>query len=124
MKKPKPPKSFQEVESYIAKNKLNVDTKIFWNYFVEGDWHDKFGKPVLNWKQKLWTWHGRDKRTQQLRIEKRELETYKARIREQYQEYLENKSTAALRDIHNDGGQRCNLTSWLIDEIITKRGKK
>ena len=124
-KKPKPPNTFQEVENYIREKKLNVNPKQFWDYFEAGGWYDSTGKPVLSWKQKLITWHGRDKRTVALekmgKVEDWETEKYRKRIRDSYQEYLEAKSTAALIDIQKDGGQLCKLCSWLIDEILQKR---
>ena len=125
MKKPKPPKTIQEVEIYIRDRKLNVNPKQFWNYFEAGDWYDSTGKPVLNWKQKLITWHGRDKRTvatqNSAKIDKRELEIYRQRIREQYESYFRDKSTTALLDIKRDGGQLAKIAGWLIDEIIGER---
>ncbi len=127
MKKPKPPKTFQEVEDYIREKKLNVNPRIFWDYFKAGDWHDGNGKPVLNWKQKLITWHGRDRKTISThnsdKIGQVEIETYKRRIRDGYQDYLEDKETPALLDIKKDGGQLCNLCEWLIDEILSERAK-
>jgi hypothetical protein len=127
MKKPKPPKSIEEVESYIRDRKLNVNPRLFWDYFEAGDWHDSTGKPVLSWKQKLITWHGRDKRTAAKdngdRIDKRELDAYKQRIRDSYEDYLRAKSTAALKDIQNDNGQLAKIAGWLIEEIINGRKK-
>ena len=123
MKKPKPPKSFQEVADYIQKKRLNVSPIAFWDYFEAGDWHDKFGSPVLNWKQKLLTWHGRDKRTKPAKTGSDD-KRYKQRIREEYQPFLEAKSTRALLDLKQDGGHLAGLCGWLIDEILTERGKK
>lgn len=54
MKKPKPPKSLEEVEAYIAEKGFCVDPIWFWNSFGVADWHDTNGKPILSWKQKLW----------------------------------------------------------------------
>jgi len=58
-KKPKPPGSIREVDDYIKLKGLNIDSKLFYDYFEAGDWHDAEGKPVLNWKQKLITWSKR-----------------------------------------------------------------
>ena len=44
-----------------------------------------------------------------------------ASIREEYQEYLESKTTQALRDIKKDGGHLAGLCGWLIDDILVKR---
>ncbi len=53
--------------------------------------------------------------------ERREREKRMYKIRDEYQEYLESKSTAALLDIKKDGGHLVGLCSWLIDEIIGTR---
>ena len=125
MKKPKPPKTIEEVEAYISEKSLNVHPKTFWVFYEEGDWYDGTGKPVLNWKQKAIQWHSRDKKTVAAqngsKIDKRELEVYRRRIREQYEDYLRDKSTAALKDIQKDGGQLVGIAGWLIDEILTEK---
>ena len=125
MKKPKPPKTFQEVEDYIRERKLNVSPKAFWDFFEAGDWHDSTGKPVLCWKQKLLTWHSRDKRTiaaERVKKDKdRNDEAFKKRIRDDYEEPLKAKSTRALLDLQKDGGQLSGLCGWLIDEILQQR---
>ena len=127
MKKPKPPDTFEEVEVYIRDKNLNVNPRLFWDYFDVADWYDGTGKPVLSWKQKLITWHGRDKKTiasdNGSKIDKRELEIYKQRIREQYEDYLRSKSTAAMEDIRKDNGQLAKIAGWLIEEIINERKK-
>ncbi len=127
MKKPKPPKTFQEVKDYIREKKLNVNPRIFWDYFEAGDWHDGNDKPVLNWKQKLITWHGRDRKTVSAhnsdKISQVEIETYKKRIRDSYQDYLEDKKTPALLDMKKDNGPMSKLCGWLIDEILSERAK-
>ena len=127
-KKPKPPKTFQEVEDYIRDKKLNVSPGFFWQYFETGKWYDVNGKPVLNWKQKVLTWHYRDKRTitaeKASKAANKDVEVYRQRIRNDYEDYLKAKSTQALIDEKNDGGQLSKLCGWLIDEIISKRESK
>ena len=127
-KKPKPPKTFQEVEDYIREKKLNVSPKAFWDYFKAGDWYDSEGKPVLCWKQKALTWHSLNKKTiaaeNVAKLGRQNDEERKQRIRNDYQEYLESKSTQALIDIKNDGGQLCKLCGWLIDEILNERNRQ
>lgn len=51
--------TLEDVQKYIADNpKLSdVDPEIFWHGYNDGDWIDTNGKPVRNWKLKLWTWH-------------------------------------------------------------------
>ena len=56
MKKFEPP-TLEMVEDYVRAKNLNVDPNWWWNYFEAGDWHNKYGKPVLSWKQTLWTHH-------------------------------------------------------------------
>jgi hypothetical protein len=128
MKKPKPPKSFEEVEAYIREKRLNVNPKIFWDYFDVSGWYDGTGNPVLNWKQKAITWHGRDKKTIAAyltkKLSKQEKERSIQRLRDDYQAHLENKSTEALLDLKKDGGQLSKVCGWLIDEILTERAKK
>jgi len=128
MKKPKPPKTFQEVEDYIREKKLNVNPKAFWDYFEAGNWYDSTGKPVLSWKQKLLTWHGRDKRTiadtKASKQSNHEVEIYRKRIRDTYQDYLEAKSTPALLDIKKDNGDLWKTCGWLIEEILRNRQMK
>lgn len=48
-------------------------------------------------------------------------EKEKQRIRDNWQGYLEDKTTKALLDIKKDGGHLAGLAGWLIDEIIAKR---
>jgi len=57
VKKPKPPKTIEEVEAYISEKRLNVDPKFFWDFYEAADWYDSLGKPVLSWKQKVLTWN-------------------------------------------------------------------
>jgi len=54
MKKPKPPKTFQEVEDFIKKEDLCVDPIWFWRAFSVNDWYDTNDKPIRNWKMKLY----------------------------------------------------------------------
>jgi len=128
MAKPKPPKTFAEVEAYIREKRLNVDPKAFWDFFEVGEWYDSKGKPVLCWKQKVLTWHGLDKRTlaaqEVLKAAVRNDEAFKKRIRGDYEEPLKAKSTRALLDLKKDGGQLSGLCGWLIDEILHNRQTK
>ena len=49
--------SLDDILEYIDNNNLNVDGKAFHEHFEAGDWHDSYGNPVLNVKQKLLTYH-------------------------------------------------------------------
>ncbi len=54
------PPTFEEVQAYIVERGSSVDAKRFFDYYKEGNWHDRTGKPVKNWKQKLITWEQKD----------------------------------------------------------------
>ena len=96
----------------------------FFRYYEAGNWYDKKGEPVLNWKQKLLTWDGRrERKAAHTRQQKKELKSYRARIREEYGDYLSQKNTRALIDIKNDGGHLYSLAGFLIDEILEQRNK-
>lgn len=47
-----PPK-LEDVEAYCKERNNNVDAKRFFDYYSAGNWKDKAGKPVKNWKQKM-----------------------------------------------------------------------
>ena len=51
-KKFKPP-TLEEVIKYVKEKGYQVDVKKFMEYYTESDWHDKDGKSVRNWKQKI-----------------------------------------------------------------------
>ena len=56
--------------------------------------------------------------------EKQERERKKQKDRDDFQRYLESKSTPALLDIKKDGGYLPGLCGWLIDEILQNRQRK
>lgn len=47
-----PPK-LEEVDAYCRERNNYVDAKRFFDYYSAGNWKDKDGKPVKNWKQKM-----------------------------------------------------------------------
>ena len=55
------PPTFEEVKAYIVEKGYAVNPQTFYDYFTAGDpkWVDKNGSPVLNWKQKIVTWHSK-----------------------------------------------------------------
>jgi len=55
------PPTLEEVKSYIVEKGYSVNPQTFYDYFTAGDpkWVDKNGSPVLNWKQKIVTWHSK-----------------------------------------------------------------
>ena len=60
-KKKNIPPTLQEISSYVAEKKLNVDAQKFFDYFDVSGWVDSKGNKVRNWKQKLITWHSNAK---------------------------------------------------------------
>ena len=50
--------TLEEVEKYVSEKKLKVNAKNFYDYFTEGNWVDRNGNKVNNWKQKILTWNG------------------------------------------------------------------
>lgn len=51
----------EEVRDYCReKGYADVDPAFFVAYYAEADWHDRDGKPVKNWKQRVITWHMRE----------------------------------------------------------------
>ena len=57
--------TLEEVQAYIKEKGLNVDGKVFYEYFTtpneKGEtWKDSRGNPVRNWKQKLITWSNKN----------------------------------------------------------------
>lgn len=64
-KKPKgfTPPSLQDIQNYCKERKNSVSANKFFDYYSAGEWKDKDGKAVKNWKQKLLSWEGRDATT-------------------------------------------------------------
>ncbi len=62
------PPSQQEIEDYCNEQEflqIYLDLNKFWNYYVtdqDGQWQDRDGKDLLNWKQKLRQWHERGRK--------------------------------------------------------------
>jgi hypothetical protein len=54
------PPSLQEVQDYCKSRGNSVNPKGFLDYYVAGDWKDKDGKAVKNWKQKVLSWENRN----------------------------------------------------------------
>lgn len=54
------PPSLSEVKDYVNARRSSVDPVKFHEYYETGDWKDKDGKPVKNWKQRLISWEGRN----------------------------------------------------------------
>ena len=48
----KPP-TLKEIIEYVKEKGYQVDVKKFFEYYTESNWHDRDGRPVRNWKQKI-----------------------------------------------------------------------
>ena len=47
------PPTLEEIKEYCLQRRNNVDAKRFYDYYNEGDWKDKNGNQIKNWKQKM-----------------------------------------------------------------------
>ena len=56
------PPTIDDVIAYCKERESPVDPKKFFDYFNAGGWVDSRGNHVKNWKQKIITWEGREKR--------------------------------------------------------------
>lgn len=50
------PPSLDEVADYCRQRGNDIDPKQFIDYFAAGEWKDRDGKPVRNWKQRIISW--------------------------------------------------------------------
>ncbi len=57
------PPSLQDIQNYCKERNNSVSASKFFDYYSAGEWKDKDGKAVKNWKQKLLSWEGRDTTT-------------------------------------------------------------
>ena len=49
--------SLEDVREYVQEKGLDIDPQRFVDYYEAGDWHDRYGKPVKNWKQRAQSWN-------------------------------------------------------------------
>lgn len=57
------PPTVEEVRDYCReKGYADVDPAFFVAYYAEADWHDRDGKPVKNWKQRVISWKMREEK--------------------------------------------------------------
>lgn len=56
------PPTLADVIAYCKERGSSVDPEKFFDYFDAGGWTDSRGTRVKNWKQKIITWEGREKR--------------------------------------------------------------
>ena len=66
--------TLDEVREYVNTKGLNVDAKVFFDYFTEGGWKDSKGNKVKNWKQKLITWNRYSQKTDTKEYQKEQLD--------------------------------------------------
>lgn len=52
--------TLEDIEEYCRERNNSVNAKTFYDYYEAGDWKDKSGNKVKNWKQKLITWEKKD----------------------------------------------------------------
>lgn len=58
------PPTLEEIKQYCEERNNNVDYQKFYDYYSVSKWKDKDGKQVKNWKQKIITWEGRNKKSE------------------------------------------------------------
>ena len=56
------PPTIDDVIAYCKERGSSIDPEKFFDYFDAGGWIDSRGNQVKNWKQKIITWEGREKR--------------------------------------------------------------
>lgn len=60
------PPTIDELENYTSEKGYDFNCTAFYQYYEAGDWRDKDGKKIKNWKQKVVSWWSRDgKKTKQ-----------------------------------------------------------
>jgi hypothetical protein len=78
----KKPPTLEEVESFIAEKKYNIDAKSFYDNYNDANWTDSKGKKVVNWKQKARIWNtnsfGKPKSTEPVNIKRPESKVFVA----------------------------------------------
>ena len=55
------PRDINEVREHCKLNGFSVDADRFFNYYNRRSWRDKFGTPVLDWREKLCEWEQRER---------------------------------------------------------------
>lgn len=66
----------EEVRAYAAEIQSKADPDQFFDYFSAGDWHDRNGDPVRNWRQKFAVWNNVGNHSAPQRGEKKSLTFY------------------------------------------------
>lgn len=66
----------EEVRAYAAEIQGKADPDQFFDYFSAGDWHDRNGDPVRNWRQKFAVWNNLGSHSQGVKEAKKTLTFY------------------------------------------------
>ena len=64
------PPSLEEIKNYCQERNNNVDAKQFYDYYTVANWKDKDGKQIKNWKQKVVSWEGRNRKAPEVKPKK------------------------------------------------------
>lgn len=89
----KPP-TLLDVSQYVQEKSYSVNAQNFFDYYNVTDWHDKDGKKVNNWKQKLISWNSR---------EKKEPRTFAEKDGDNLTDLINN-----INEVHNAGNRKEN----------------
>jgi len=54
------PPTIEELTEYAKSKYPSVDPNHFLDYYTNLDWHTTEGNPVVNWKNKMLTWHNKN----------------------------------------------------------------
>ena len=121
----KPP-MIEEVQARIEEMNYNVDAYEFWSFYAQKGW--KIGKsPMVDWHIALGRCNGRGwaKTAKSNRgYAKRNARPGDVqRAREQYQDYLEDLTSAALEDKIKDPGALKHVM-WLMKEVLKAKTRQ
>lgn len=121
------PPSVQEISDYCKEKNIYVDAEDFIQSYGMKGW--MVGKNKMrDWRLavcRATKWEiNRFKQPKPAPDKAAELEQQKQKVRDEYEEYLRNKSAAALTDLARDKKSHLyGVCGWLIDEIIAEKEK-
>ena len=116
-----------EVKAYVVEKNYNLDAESFWLFYEQKGWCVGRNK-MQRWRAavSLWARNGWGRTAvsnQEFARRNQDGKNYRDKIRLDYEDYLQGKTTQALQDILRDNGQIAHIASWLIREIIENRHK-
>jgi hypothetical protein len=125
MKKFIPP-TVEEVKEYCRQKNIYVDAEDFIQFYGMKGW--KVGKsPMINWHlaaSRATKWDiNRNKQPRPKPDKAAEFRRQRQETRDDYEVYLREKTTQALRDIDKKS-QLYYVAGWLIEEILAERKGK